>query len=65
MITNVYLHGDSESMTDQGTNLGLSDDAAYNFGNSLYEIKLTLNVDSNGNSKIIAIDDMPVKQKEL
>ena len=64
MITNVYIHGDSESMIEQGINLGLSNSAAYNFGHSLYEIKLTLDVNTNGDTKIIAIDDMDIKQKK-
>lgn len=56
MQTVEYLHGSKETLYAKCKQLGLSDEAATNFSYSLYEVALTLEVDEDGDSTIIAVD---------
>ena len=62
MIIDIYLHSDKESMYDAAKEAGLTGDALSNACYLGYEVKLTYDVDSKGNGKIIAVDDRKVSK---
>jgi len=57
----VYVHGDEETLYEKGKLLGLNEDAACTFAGLAYEIKLTVEYDANGNTKITAIDGKKIE----
>jgi hypothetical protein len=62
MRTDVFLHGEKESMWIKGEELGLTGEALRNFSRACYEVKLTLEVNADtGDADIIAVDDRELK----
>ena len=57
-----YLHSSNEYKWDLLTQLNKQDDEEFreNFGNPLYEVKFTLEVQPNGHAKIVKVDDRPL-----
>jgi hypothetical protein len=56
-----YLHSSKESTWEYGAELGLSDEAIRgNFLYALSEVEIELEVEENGDYKIVAIDGIPV-----
>lgn len=55
-FTVAYVHGDKESMWALGEKLGLSEEACKNFSFACYEVKVKLEVQENGDSKIIGVE---------
>ena len=63
MRTTVYLHSMKETMLEKGEVLGLDGAALDLFMYACAEVKLTLDVDVwSGDSRIVAVDDRPVKE---
>ena len=56
MFVDIYLHGSKEEMYAIGEKLGLEGPALENFMYSCYEVKVGLEVETNGFSKIVEID---------
>jgi hypothetical protein len=56
--TVAYLHGDKYSMRDLGSELGLTEDAIDRFRYALYEVEITLEVDTEtGEYTIISVKE--------
>lgn len=54
-----YVHGSKESMRRLGEEAGLSEAALCRFRYALYELRVELEVQENGDSIVIAIDGAP------
>jgi hypothetical protein len=55
-FTAAYLHGDKVTMWDLGRALGLSEEACKEFSYACYEVKVKIEVQENGTSKIIGVE---------
>lgn len=60
MRVDAYLHSSKDSMYAAGLEAGLDEEAASNFRYALYEVKITLEVDNDGSSTIVAVNNKPV-----
>ena len=60
----VYLHGDKETLYERAEESGLTTDQTDKFLSTCYEVKITISVDADGNSKIVAVDDKAVSDKK-
>lgn len=57
----VYVYASRDNMWGTAEALGLVGDAARNFSYTGYEVKLTVEYDDEGNTKIIAVDGRKVE----
>jgi hypothetical protein len=56
MRATIYLHSSKESNYELGEKLGLSGDALRLFSFALCEVKVDVDVESDGNCRIVAVD---------
>ena len=64
MKTKMYLHSNKESNHDLGKQLGLSDEELKNFLFALYEVEFDVEVASNGDCKILAVNGIPLDRPD-
>lgn len=60
MKATIYLHASKESNIDLGESLGLKGKALEMFAYACYEVKVEMEVDPDGNARIIAVNDRPL-----
>lgn len=53
----VYLYGDKAYMLEKANEIGLTSMQTEKFVYACYEVKITLEIDENGETEIIAVDD--------